>query len=391
MKHIYLSLIVLLCATAAFAAETDSISSKKAIGNFKLHASVNTSYILPTNEFLRGCHDNKINLSPDIRASFRFGPSTKFGRLYPGVSQGLGISPNIILPKSSFGHPVNIYLFQDIRLLRHGRWSLNAEWNFGISAGWRHFDEETNPENTAIGSNVNAMLGLGLSATYQINKSWALRATANAIHFSNGNTHLPNSGVNTAGIQIGAVYTFDQLPEINSHIHDTSFKPGFEYDLAVYGATRRRIAADSSGDNIVVPGKFGVVGLNFAPMYAVNRFFRAGISADFQYDESANIYEHLVEGTYGDEVKFYRQSFAERFSAGLSLRAELTFPIFSVNIGLGRNLIAKGSDTRIFYQTLTLKAYVWRNSYLQVGYQLSEFHLPNNLMLGIGYTFNRKR
>lgn len=390
MKRIYPLIFCLLCVSTAFAVETDSLASQKPIGNFAIQASINTSSILPTNDFLRGNHDNTVNLSPDLRASFRFSPSTRFGRLYPNVRQGIGISPNIILPKSSFDCPTDIYLFQDVRLLKSGRWSLSAEWNFGISAGWRHFDSEKNPENTAIGSKINAMLGVGLTATYQINSSWAIRATANAIHYSNGNTHLPNSGVNTAGLMIGAMYTFDQLPEIDKAIHDTSFKPGFEYDLAVYGATRRRIAVDSSGENIVVPGKFGVAGMNFAPMYAVNRYFRAGISADFQYDESANIAGHLVEGTYGDQVKFYRQSFAERFSAGLSVRAELTLPIFSVNVGIGRNLIAKGPDTKIFYQTLTLKANVWRDSFLQVGYQLSEFHLPNNLMLGVGYTFGRK-
>ncbi|MDE5555055.1 MAG: acyloxyacyl hydrolase, partial [Muribaculaceae bacterium] len=65
-------------------------------------------------------------------------------------------------------------------------------------------------------------------------------------------------------------------------------------------------------------------------------------------------------------------------------------PIFSINAGIGRNIIANGPDTRIFYQTLALKAYVWQGAFLQVGYQLSNFHLPNNLMLGVGYTFGRK-
>ena len=143
------------------------------------------------------------------------------------------------------------------------------------------------------------------------------------------------------------------------------------------------------GGNVIAPGSFAVAGVNFAAMYDLNRYFRGGLSLDMQYDESANLDRHHADGSYGDHVKFYRQPFADCFAAGLSLRAELTLPIFSINVGLGRNIIANGPDTRIFYQTLALKAHVWRNAFIQVGYQLSEFHLPNNLMFGLGYTFGR--
>jgi len=391
MKRLIISsLIILSCIISAKAIGTDSIPGKKKIGNFYIHASLNTSRIVPTNSFLRSTGDNAASVAPDLRASFKFSPESAFGRMYPGVTQGIGVRGDIILPKSTLGYPVSVYLFQDVKLCTFRRFWLSAEWNFGLSAGWRHFNAETNPANIALGSNVNAMLGIGISATYSLNPAWGLRATLNAVHYSNGNTRLPNAGVNAIGIMLGAIYNIDRLSDVQRHYKDVSFNRGFEYDLAVYGATRRRIVLDSSETYIVAPGSFGVAGINFAPMYAVNRYFRAGISADLQYDESANIGSHLVDGTYGDMVKFYRQSFAERFSGGLSLRAELTLPIFSVNVGIGRNFIARGPDTRIFYQTLTLKAHVWRNAFIQAGYQLSEFHLPNNLMLGIGYTFNRR-
>ena len=105
----------------------------------------------------------------------------------------------------------------------------------------------------------------------------------------------------------------------------------------------------------------------------------------------------VTDVTSADDCRRLVETAVERFggidamicNAGLSLRAELTLPIFSINVGLGRNIIANGPDTRIFYQTLALKAHVWRNAFIQVGYQLSEFHLPNNLMFGLGYTFGR--
>ena len=54
-------------------------------------------------------------------------------------------------------------------------------------------------------------------------------------------------------------------------------------------------------------------------------------------------------------------------------------------------MIYSGDDTEGFYQILALKTYVPRHLFLHVGYQLSKFKDPNNLMLGIGYRFHDKR
>ena len=47
-------------------------------------------------------------------------------------------------------------------------------------------------------------------------------------------------------------------------------------------------------------------------------------------------------------------------------------------------------DLRAFYQMLTLKIAMSRDTFLHVGYNLQKFHDPNFLMLGIGFRFNSK-
>ena len=61
-------------------------------------------------------------------------------------------------------------------------------------------------------------------------------------------------------------------------------------------------------------------------------------------------------------------------------------PIFTVGIGLGRNILYKG-ELGVFYQMATLKTDVGRHAFLQVGYRLDSFHDPSNLMLGLGWRF----
>ena len=126
-------------------------------------------------------------------------------------------------------------------------------------------------------------------------------------------------------------------------------------------------------------------------MYNFHQYFRAGASLDVQYDESANIKEY--EADYNDQAehRFYRPPFKEQLAVGLSVRGELVMLIFTINVGIGYNVYHKCTDTQGMYQILALKTSVTRNLFLHVGYQLSKFKDPNNLMLGIGYRFHNKR
>ena len=170
------------------------------------------------------------------------------------------------------------------------------------------------------------------------------------------------------------------------------FKPYINYDVIIYGATKKKGIMWEEGSGTVIPGVFAVAGLNFSPMYNFNKYFRAGLSLDAQYDESANITDHLANtDTPTDDLKFFRPPFIEQFSMGLSVRAEVVMPIFSINLGIGKNFICRGKDINSFYQNLVLKTDITRNVFLHVGYQLYKFKNPNNLMLGIGYRFNADR
>jgi len=380
---------------------------------FSHHVGINVrpSYLLPTHSFFRGENELGKRLdksgSAHMQYSFSFPSSSHFGKLYPTAYQGVGVAFNTFFDHKEIGDPAAVYVFQGARLAQISpTLSLDYEWNFGASFGWHPYDpyadlhSYANEYNMVVGSRVNAYINFGLLLSWRPLENWTISAGVDLTHFSNGNTSYPNAGVNTIGGRIGVTRSFGtaDIQRRNttgkateySSANGKKFSEQINYDVLVYGAGRAKglIWNDTP---YIAEGKFGILGLNISPLYRVNKFFRAGASLDIQYDESANVGEY-VAGTGDDgNIRFYRPPFNEQLGIGLSLRAEFVMPVFSVNIGFGRNVIYKGDELKGFYQTLALKTDIYKGFYLHIGYKLHDFHDPNNLMLGLGWRFGNHK
>ena len=370
----------------------------------RMELDVRPGFMVQDNPFFKGQNEAgkpiRHALSTHLKYSFQFSKDSEIGRLYPHTYQGIGVAYHFQDNQRELGSPVSVYAFQGSHIARFSpALTLDYEWNFGASFGWKKFDVESNPYNRVVGSKMNAYIHLSFLLNWQLDAQTNLRAGIGATHFSNGNTGYPNSGVNTLGATIGLTRYFGggsraALADASSGlVRRPPFKPYVSYDLIVYGATRKKGVFPEGGDPVLVPGSFGILGLNFTPMYNFSRYFRAGVSVDAQYDESANISNYIANSVgqpNAETIKFYRPPFREQFAVGLSVRAEVVMPIFSINLGIGRNVICKGADTDSFYQILALKTDITKNLFLHVGYQLHDFKDPNNLMLGLGFRFNAK-
>jgi hypothetical protein len=328
--------------------------------------------------------------------------------MFDGVYQGIGLAQYNFGNRKELGNPTALYLFQGARIARFNpRLSLNYEWNFGVTFGWSPYHGETNERNHIIGSKVNAYLNAGISLDWSVSKEVDLYIGANASHFSNGNTELPNAGLNTTAVRAGISYFFNRrADELTASAldarHTNTGMPPFpkhiSYDLTLFGSWRRA-GIQIEDKQVAAQRRFNVFGFNFAPMYNFSYRFRAGISFDGVYDESANIRvevaDHIVQGDGEVDydkipIDLIKPSFGKQLGFGLSARAEYVMPYFSVGVGLGKHLVGTGKSFSGWYQILNLKMKLTHSSYLHVGYQLKNFHNPSYLMLGIGYRFHNK-
>lgn len=387
MCRVWLAIIALLSLTHLVSAEGKGDSCRFIQ---RLELEIRPAYIIPTNDFLRGENEKwtpiRRALSGHFKYSFQHAPGSLVDKIYRGSYQGLGLGYYSFGYTEKIGDPLAFYLFQGARLAKFNpRLSLNYEWNFGMSFGWKPYNYDHNAFNKMIGSKINAYINTNFYLKWMLTKELDLTAGVTLTHFSNGNTEIPNAGLNTGGLKVGLVYNLNRnncLSRLSYPNPVPRFPRHISYDLTVFGSWRRKglLYEDSE---VASPEAYTVVGFSFAPMYNFGYKLRAGVAVDGVYDGSANIYTN-------DFNTFYRPSLDKQLAIGLSGRVEYIMPYFTVGIGLGANILHKGGDLKSFYQILALKIEVTRSSFIHIGYNLQNFHTPNYLMLGIGYRFNNK-
>lgn len=322
------------------------------------------SYIIPTHGFYNGWNPQdkplRIGGAADVRYSF-----SQAGR---GVYQGVGIAVHTFGSHQMLGTPTTVYIFQGAPLaLLTERLSIGYEWNLGLSAGWRNNEVVT-------ASPLNIYINVAALFTWSVTDRWDVVFGPEYTHFSNGDTSFPNGGANTVNFRIGAKRRFSPAAEIHTEKIFTAGNPlarRMTYDLILYGGWRAD-RSTSGGHLNIINKPFPVAGLNFNPLYHFNSYWSAGAALDLMYDRSAN--------SDSDD-------FLSHVAAGLSARAELEMPIFAVNVGVGYNLFHKGQDLEGLYGMFSLKTFLSRSLFLNLGYRLGAVNYSHNLMFGLGWRF----
>ncbi|MDE6695622.1 MAG: acyloxyacyl hydrolase [Muribaculaceae bacterium] len=387
-------IIMFMIAVCISASASDSIGWRQYLGLDVRPSYAFSSYhddILKSMVDAANAKKTTFATSLHLKYGFTFSPLSPYGRYFPASWQGLGASVNFLGNSKGIGTPISIYAFQGAPIFRFSnRLSLYYEWNFGASFGWKRCDGYTAYSNLVVGSNVNAYINLGTGIQWKINDEYALSAGIDLTHFSNGNTSFPNPGVNLAGIKVGVSKSIGQPHKHSDNSQNfrndsVKFKRSWGFDVTLYGAWRKRVYRGGE-EPILLNGHFGVIGMDIAPMYKISNIFRAGASVDVQWDESTDLKRHYASGNTADDILFYRPGVFDQVCLGISGRAELVMPIFSVNVGIGYNVIGP-EETRATYELANLKVRISKHFFLNIGYQLLNFQKQNNLMLGFGYTF----
>ena len=377
----------------------------------RLEVEVVPGLILHTNEFLKGLNPEVRTMNHSFTAKLKYAFMPPEGSLqaqsYKGVYQGAGMAIHDLNPQ--LGHPLSVFLFQGATIATLSkRLALNYEWNLGLTYGWKNFDTEERPENRVIGSRTTANIDLDLYLRWTLSRHWDLNVGAAFTHYSNGNTSIPNAGLNVMGAKVSVAYfwgrqeeggrskekggrskeTGDRKQETGGGRQEEGGTHRWVWDLTVYGAWKQKGVEMSDGIH-ALPGTYGVAGFHLNPLYRLNRWLNVGPSLDGAYDWSANL--DIDNSVFSREIKVVQEAdvipapWHRQVGLGLSARGEFVMPYFTINFGIGHHFVnGRTGDLKGFYEILALKIHVLRQAYLHIGYSLYDFAYPNNLLLGLG-------
>ncbi len=379
-------------------ADPDSTAGKRR--TYPQFVAFNTTggIVLPTNDYIKAG-----NCLPFYSSfSFKYGIGAK-GDTWQDVAYGMpyygvGIYAAKFYNKSALGTPVSVFLFQGGNLAEYGKkWSLKYELQLGMSFNWKAYDAFDNPDNIALGSSINAHIGANLYLQRQLSPVWDLNFGLGLTHFSNGANQLPNKGLNLAAPFIELVYNFNSDARHNPDkgtLTPPPLEDRIDYDI-IFTSSSRQIRVDTTGTGLpsrLLDKNFKVLGLSYATMFVRNYKFKWGPSVELVYDESSGVkvwrQQHPVDGMFYDRVQM--GDFYERFSLGLSIKGEMTFPYVSFFANLGYNILHGNDYDYRLYQILGAKAYVKDNLFCTFGIRANRFSKAQYLFWSIGYTINGK-
>lgn len=390
-RAIYITLALAAATLRLYAEPAEADSTQHLVHRIEIDAKPGA--IIHTSDFLKGANPEARTMnhafSAHIKYAFSFPHSSYNAKMFGDVYQGVGIGHDDYNPQ--LGNPTVAYIFQGARIARlHPRLSLNYEWNLGLAMGWHAYDEEDNPDNTLIGSKVTAYIGMELYLNWRLSRRIDLNIGGHLAHYSNGNTQLPNYGLNVGSAKASIAYYFNREEDYEPLAKPAAdIRRHWTYDLIVYGGWRQRGYLDDGNAILILPDKYLVVGFSLSPLYRLNPWLKVGGAIDGVYDGSAFPY---VENCYtADGVMSQDVGDAKRMALGLSANAEFTMPYFAINVGIGSRILKGSEYFDGLYETLALKVNLTPRLLLNIGYGLHDFNRPDHLMLGFGWRFGKLR
>lgn len=387
IRHIVLSIVFL--SVALNASGRDSLDVRKLYSDVGIEFSA--GYNLPSHGYYNGYNPLKkplhFNSLVHLKYGFGFQPGTRLGSLYPNVTQGIGFAGCTFYSKELMGTPVLAYIFQNAPLLQLDQdLRLDYAWELGGSYGWK--------KTELIATSTNVYINVGLKLTYDISDCFALNVGPEFTHCSNGDTKYPNGGANLFNLKVGvtghvvpkhSVTDRRVIDEYEEKLRKRSYADRMEYDLVLFGGWRSGKVTDKK--SYVINEPFPFFGLNFMPMYRLDRHFSAGLSLDLLADRSANLYDVVYDSAAKKVISYSQPGIDEQMAAGLSLKGEITMPIFAVGVGFGGFVIPAGNSLRGLYSTFSLKTFMTERLFFNLSYRLSTKNYTHNLMYGMGIRF----
>jgi len=145
--------------------------------------------------------EQTIEKNPFYAAEFRLGlkgyGSSQWHQFYRYPTYGIGLHKTWFIPRDNIlGNPMSVFVFFNPSLLGKERITVGIDLSSGLAFNFNEYDPQENPDQLAIGSNLNMHFQLEVETSFRILENLDGAAGIGFTHFSNGRIRTPQRGVN---------------------------------------------------------------------------------------------------------------------------------------------------------------------------------------------------
>jgi hypothetical protein len=385
MKHL-LTLSLLLVCVLAQAQETQDTTVPDS-PNLFLRGDVEYGWIVGAGENLPEGIDEVLGGS--IEVGWQTTGSAAYDNILGYPAFGFGFLTYGFPQTGVLGKPNAFYMFYNAPFHRWKNFRLNYIIRLGMSYNWQPSDPVSNAGNLVLGSFRNLYIAAGFEGQYYIGERVSVSAGIKFSHFSNGQSSLPNAGMNLLTPHIGVKYDFNggerpsytKLPK-----PDYTPEKHMEYYVQL-GNGIRQIFFDSAQTGVVPKTgvSYPVINISAAAQYQFGWTGKFGGGLDFIYWGAYNPQYEVGAGGIAQAKKY---PFGDYLQLGIFVSYEFVLNNFSIYAQPGWRVIRKeyeGMPTD-FYQHLGLKYHI-RNLSLGVAIRAINFGQAEYIEWAVGYRF----
>ncbi len=289
--------------------------------------------------------------------------------LYRYPSFGLSLSSLDLGNPSKLGSAYALLPYMRLPLIKKND---RLAFKFGIGLGYltKHFSQQENHKNVAIGSAFNGTVVIGLWYKVPVGKALALQTGFQIQHFSNGSFRTPNLGINlpmlALGLQFGKqsrlpaseIETIQEAPELDKKA---------QFFLSARIGVKELMETGTS--------KYPAYTFHFSRLKPISFKYSYQLFADVLYNSS------LDESLGGKGIVLNHD--IEYTQVGLGAGLENHYGKFALYLQMAAYLYCKDADLGRFYHRLGVKHDISERCYASFGLK-SHFAKADYFEIGWG-------
>jgi hypothetical protein len=180
----------------------------------------------------------------------------------------------------SLGKAFGLFPTFDLKLKTREKFQSKMQLGLGLAYLTRYYDALTNPDNNAVGSNVNGTAQFKWQNQYSVNPNWKILFGLSFTHYSNGSSQQPNFGINIGAAQFGVKWQPNHINKQDYVHRDSSSKPAHRFGVSMH-----------AGMTYVEPGvlrgpRYPFYFLSVGGLYRTSKVNQVLFGLDFEYDKS---------------------------------------------------------------------------------------------------------